>query len=474
MGSELKKRKTSENSGEKGPWIINAFVMNTPGHQNPGLWSNPTEISSTYKSLKYWTDLAQKLERAKFTGIFIADVLGAYDIYRGPRNSEPALIGGAQIPANDPLLIVPAMAAVTESIGFGVTVSTTYEHPFDLARRFSTLDHLTEGRVGWNIVTPYLENAATNHGLPTQIDKNIRYKRADEYLDVVYKLWEGSWKEGSVILDREANIYTDPKQVRYIDHKGEYFSVSGPHLCEPSRQRTPLLFQAGLSPSGQSFAAQHAEAIFVEGATPADVKKAVNGIRIEAGSLGRESSSIKFVVGMTVIVDETDEKAQAKYESYLSYASLEGALALFGGWLGYDLSQEPDDVGLREIDSPISGFFKTASKSDPSVKWDRKMLAQRLSLGGMSAKIIESVETVVTKLEEWINEAGIDGFNFKYVHMPDTFDDIIKYVLPELRKRGHIADDYAVVGGTLRENISGKKGQTRLRDDHYGHQFVWE
>ena len=167
-----------------------------------------------------------------------------------------------QIPNNDPLLVIPAMAQVTKSLGFGATFSTTYEPPFAFARRASTLDHLTKGRFAWNIVTSYLPNAARNFGLPDQIEHDRRYEIADEYLDVLYKLWEGSWDDDAVIVDREHRRYADPAKVRYINHKGENFQVEGPHLCEPSRQRTPLLYQATGSRRGVRFAGRHAEVVF--------------------------------------------------------------------------------------------------------------------------------------------------------------------------------------------------------------------
>lgn len=451
-------------------WVINAFVMNTPGLQNPGLWSHPLDQGSQYKTIKYWQDLAVKLEAAHFTGIFIADVLGPYDVYKGPHNLGPPLIGAAQLPTNDPQLIVPVMAAVTKSIGFGITVSTTYEHPYDLARRLSTLDHLTEGRVGWNIVTSYLLSAAKAHGLPEQIDKSIRYKKADEYLDVVYKLWEGSWKDDAVVLDKKKNIYTDPERVRYIKHKGEFYQVEGVHLAEPSKQRTPVLFQAGLSPDGKEFASKHAEGIFVSGNTPEKVRDNVNDIRAKAAAKGRDPNSIKIVFGILVVVGETDESAREKFNSYIKYANLEGALALLGGWTGVDISQAPDDVNLKTLDGPTGDFFRKTVEEDSITKSE---FALSIALGGRSPEVIGSAKTVADKLEKWIEISGIDGFNFKYISVPDTFDDIIKYLLPELKKRGHFDDEYYVPGGTWRENLTRNKGGRHLSKDHYGYKFKW-
>src|ERR1700684_2136517 len=235
--------------------------MNCVAHQSPGLWTHPRDRTAGYNRLPYWVDLAKTLERGRFDGLFLADVLGVYDVFGG--NSDAALRNATQTPVNDPMLVIPAMAAVTEHLGFGVTSNLSYEPPYTFARRMSTLDHLTEGRVGWNVVTGYLDSAAKGAGKEKQTGHDDRYDIADEYLEVVYKLWEGSWEDDAVVLDRERGVYTDPAKVHPIEHDGTYFKVPGIHSCEPSPQRTPLLYQAGASSRGRRFAAEHAEAIFL-------------------------------------------------------------------------------------------------------------------------------------------------------------------------------------------------------------------
>src|SRR5947209_9644931 len=214
--------------------------MNCVSHIVAGTWRHPESQAARYKDLEYWTDLAKLLERGLFDGLFIADVLGVYDVYGG--GPEAALRAGAQVPVNDPLLLVSAMAAATKHLGFGITASTSFEHPYTFARRMSTLDHLTKGRVGWNIVTSYLESGARNIGMSAQVRHDNRYDIADEYMEVLYKLWEGSWEDDAVVVDVERNVYTDPAKVHPIEHEGEYFKVPGIHLSEPSAQRTPLLY----------------------------------------------------------------------------------------------------------------------------------------------------------------------------------------------------------------------------------------
>jgi alkanesulfonate monooxygenase SsuD/methylene tetrahydromethanopterin reductase-like flavin-dependent oxidoreductase (luciferase family) len=476
--------------------IINAFAMHSPSHLNPGLFRYPTDQGSSYKNIQTWITLAQKLEAAKFHAIFFADVLGGYDVYKGPSNLSPTIPAAAQFPINDPLYSIPAMAAATESIGFGVTASTTYDAPYALARRFSTVDHLSNGRVGWNIVTSYLDSAARNFGLDTQVEHDERYRIADEYLDVTYKLWEGSWRDDAVVWNQGVNgtevngsdaggskkerstQYADPTRVRQIDHKGKYFQVPGPHLCEPSPQRTPFLLQAGTSTAGKAFAAKHAEAVFLHAQKPELVRPSVDSIRQQAAALGRNPADIKVIAGALVIVAETDEAAHAKVEELKKYGDREGALALFGGWTGYDLSTYADDQDFRFVELPavrsMVNHWASTVPGTEGVKWDKRTIADYLVLGGNGVKIIGSVKTVADELERWVSVGDVDGFNLSYASLPDTFDDIIELLLPELRRRGLFWEDYAVKGGTLRENMYGQRGQSRLPEAHTGAKYFWK
>ena len=246
---------------------FNAFSMNCVSHIHHGQWTREDSRSMDYTDLDAWIELAQLLDRGKFDALFLADVVGTYAAYGGSRDA--AVEEGLQTPVNDPSLLIPAMAAATENLGFAFTQSVLQEQPFNFARRLSTLDHLTKGRVGWNIVTSYLPDAARNlgyGGLPSHED---RYRRAEEYMQVVYKLLEGSWEDDAVIRDVENGIYADPAKIHDIDHRGEFYpDVPGPHLAEPSPQRTPVLFQAGTSEWGRDFAARNAEAIFIIAARP--------------------------------------------------------------------------------------------------------------------------------------------------------------------------------------------------------------
>ncbi|VUC28426.1 unnamed protein product [Clonostachys rosea] len=460
---------------EKKQLIINAFAMQVPGHLNPGLWKHPNDQQKNYKNLNHWIELAKKLEAAKFHGFFFADALGGYDVYKGPQNLDATLSSGAQLPMIDPSYAVPAMAAATESISFGVTASTTYESPYSLARRYSTLDHLTNGRIGWNIVTSFLDSAARNFGLTEQIEHDKRYDRADEFLQVTYKLWEGSWKEDAVV--QSGGVFTDPSKVRQINHKGTYFEVPGPALTEPSPQRTPFLLQAGTSGAGKAFAAKHAEAVFVNAFHPEAIRPSSDSLRSQAKEFGRDPRDIKIIAGVFVVVAETVEAAQAKFAEYSKYGDREGALALFGGWSGFDLSSYSDDQDFRFVDQPaIRSMVTSWSESVPGYegrKWDKAAIADTLILGSTSPKIIGDAKTVADELERWVEVADVDGFNFSYATLPGTFDDIIEFLLPELRKRGLFWEDYSAPGGTMRENYTFTSGAKRLPKNHTGAQYVW-
>ncbi|KAF2105626.1 luciferase-like domain-containing protein [Lophiotrema nucula] len=455
--------------------ILNAFVEMCSGHQSPGLWRHPDDHSHEFNDVEHWVELAKLLEDAKIHGIFIADVLGGYDVYNG--NLDAAIRSGAQWPVNEPLAVISAMAAATKSIGFGVTVSTTYEQPYHLARRLSTVDHLTNGRLGWNIVTSYLDSAARNMGREQQPQHDDRYAQAEEYIKVMYKLFESSWRDDAVILDREKGVYTDPSRVRTINHKGEFFSVPGPHICQPSPQRTPLLLQAGTSSKGKQFAAQHAEAIFVSAHAPAVCKKNIADIRVIAKEqFGRDPDNIKVLALVTPILGKTEEEAQAKLADYRKYASLEGALALFCGWTGIDLGKYGDEEELRQVESnAVKSTVEGYARFSPGTsKWTKHTVAEHVSIGGNGPILVGTPSQVADGLQIWLDEAGIDGFNLAYALFPQSFKDIIDLLLPELQSRGLFWDDYAVAGGTYRENFYEKKGQSGPLDEHVASTYRWK
>ncbi|KAI5363183.1 putative Luciferase-like domain-containing protein [Septoria linicola] len=410
-GNTARSQQLPERPAGKKSLILNAFVESCSGHQSPGLWRHPEDRSAEFNDIEHWVDLAKLLEKSKFHGIFIADVLGGYDVYQGPKNLAPAIRSSAQWPVNEPLAVVSAMAAATKSISFGVTVATTYEQPYHLARRLSTIDHLSKGRFGWNIVTGYLDSAARNLINDEQPAHDNRYEVAEEYIKVMYKLFNASWRDDAVIRDASkppSGWFTDPERVREINHVGKFHTVSGPHICQPSPQRTPLLLQAGTSKSGKLFAAQHAEAVFVAGHSPIAVAANIADIRKSAQEkFGRDPQKIKFLAMFCPVLGKTEEEAKAKYEDYISYGSEEGALALFGGWTGSDLSPYGDDQELTQVESnAIRAAVEVWSKAMPGVdKWTKLTVARHLMIGGLGATPVGTASQVADEMERWVTGA---------------------------------------------------------------------
>ncbi len=443
---------------------FNAFDMNCVAHQSSGLWRHPDDRSRHYNTIGYWTDLARLLERGAFDGLFIADVLGTYDVYGGTR--EAAVRNGAQVPVNDPILLVSAMAAVTEHLGFGITAGTAFEHPYPFARRMTTLDHLTGGRVGWNVVTGYLPSAARNMGQDDQLAHDDRYDHADEYLEVLYKLWEGSWEDDAVVEDRERGVFADPAKVHDIDHRGRFFTVPGAHISEPSPQRTPVIYQAGASPRGVAFAAEHAEAIFVAAPSKEVLAGTVRRIRDALEAAGRDRRSARIYTLLTIITAATGEEALAKEAEYRSYASEEGALVFMSGWMGVDLAayDPADPVGDVESNAIQSVLHHLQAEAELGREWSVGDLGRHAAIGGLGPTLVGSGEEIADALQEWVEETDVDGFNLAYAVTPGTWEDVIEHVVPVLRERGAYPDAYAE--GTLRQKLHGRGA--RLPDEHRG------
>jgi len=346
----------------------------------------------------------------------------------------------------------------------------TYEPPYTFARRISTLDHLTNGRLAWNIVTGYLNSAAKGLGLEKQDRHDDRYDIAEEYMEVVYKLWEGSWEDDAVLRDKARRLFADPTKIHRVRHKGRHFELDAYQLCEPSPQRTPILFQAGASKRGSEFAAKHAECVFIFGPSKKVVKATVDTIRRLAAAQGRDPASIVIFTVLTAIPGRTDAEAQAKLADYRSYISLDGAMALFGGWTGVDLSRYELDAPIRYVESDaIQSMVEGFTVADPDRVWTVREVAEFVGIGGIGPVLAGSPQTLADELEGWVRDTGIDGFNLAYALCPESFVDFVDLVIPELQERGVFKRGYAP--GTMREKLYGP-GKRRLADDHPGARFA--
>ncbi|CAH0046180.1 unnamed protein product [Clonostachys solani] len=472
---------TNHDASSKRRIILNAFDMFTPSHLSFGQWRRDDDKSSTKRrDLDYWTNLARILERGDINALVIADTFGQHDVYKG--SAETTLRSTVQFPMGDPSIPVTAMATVTKNLGFIITSSTSYESPFVVAKRFSTLDHLTKGRFGWNIVTSFKSSASKAVGL-SYIEHDKRYEIADEYLKVLYKIWEGSWADDALKEDAENEIYVNPERVRWIEHNSENFNLNAPHILDPSPQRTPFLLQAGTSPfvnprsaAGIAFAAKHAEGVMLSGLSPHILAPRVAALRSKAAEFGRNPRNIKVFAIVTPVLGETEKEAKDKYEKALKYASFEAGLAFYSGNAGIDLSTFDLDTEIKPedstVDSRIQSLVSSLKYRGADVPaWTPRTIGKAMAIGGNGPVPVGTPEQVADFLEEWVRIADLDGFNVGYVVSPGSFEDVVDLLVPELRRRGI----YTPQGesGTIRERIYGA-GQARLLDEHEGSKYKYD
>jgi alkanesulfonate monooxygenase SsuD/methylene tetrahydromethanopterin reductase-like flavin-dependent oxidoreductase (luciferase family) len=386
---------------------LNAFDMACVGHIQQGLWTHPRDQSTRYTELDYWTGYARRLEAGLFDGIFFADVVGVYDVLGG--SADAAVRHAVQVPVNDPMLLIPAMASVTKHLGFGVTAKMAHDD---------------------------------------------RYDMADEFMAVVRALWEGSWDDGAVVRDRATGVYADPAKVRRIHHDGRQYKLHAMQLAEPSPQRTPVLYQAGASARGTRFAATHAECVFLNGqAKPEAVRKQVDALRAEAVAQGRTRDAIKVFLGATIITGRTDAEAQEKFEDYQRHASSEAALVHAAASLGidfakYDIDEPVATGGSNAITSNVDAMTRAAGP-----QWTRRKLLEQIVLGSRQKPWIGSGATIARMLVDWAEQGDVDGYNLSRTVVPECFDDVIAHVVPHLQELGAYKTSYDE--GTLRHKLFG-------------------
>ncbi|MDE0537747.1 MAG: NtaA/DmoA family FMN-dependent monooxygenase [Rhodospirillales bacterium] len=445
---------------------LNAFTLACPSPQFWGAWKLPNDESAEgFLSLDYWIKFAGILERGKFDALFFADTMGVSDVYGG--SEAAALRNGVFAPAIDPTILIAALAGRTSHLGFAVTFATSHAPPYHAARLFSSLDHVTKGRVAWNIVTSTSKVNEAN-GLGPVVPHDERYDIADEYLEVCYKLWEQSWEDGALRLDREAGVLADPDGVHRINHRSEHFSVRGPHQTPPSPQRTPFLYQAGGSPRGMAFAGHHAEAVFLGMQSPDRVREMVDTIRGNAAAAGRDPKAVKILMGFRCLVGESERDVRLRRAEMEASSSAEAALAMYGYWTGHDLGSTPDGVKLGDL---ASNDFASIAKSSVLVdnRGDATVgdLKAAIARDGNAIHFAGTARQVADQMEELI-ACGLDGFNIVTGPVPAGYEEVVDLLVPELQRRGLYRSGYRET--VLRERYLGK-GQKRLRPDHPGARF---
>ncbi|MEK3698104.1 LLM class flavin-dependent oxidoreductase [Paenibacillus sp. FSL R10-2199] len=444
---------------------LGVFEVNSVNHLTQGIWAHPDQQRVHYSKIEYWKNIAQLLERGKFDFMFFADTYG----YPKQR-TEMAFREATGLPGNDPMMLIPALAMVTKNLAFTMTTSTSYEAPYSNARRFSSLDHVTNGRIGWNVVTTSNKSAADLFGREDLfLPHDERYDMADEYMSLSYKLFEGSWEEDAVLIDRENRVFTDPAKVHKIVHEGKYFKLTGYHGTEPSPQRTPVIFQAGSSNRGRAFAAKHAEGIFLKAPNIEVLRDQISDIRRRAAEYGRDPSAVKVFTGLSVVVGRTREEAERKHAEYLSYQSAEATLSSYANVTGIDLTRLDPDSYFENIHTEMgqthTDRFTKHSKSKKTV---REVAEDFLQKGFRGLTVIGTPEEVADKMQYWIEETDLDGFNLEPYILPASYEDFIELVVPVLQRRGIFKEEYEE--GTFRERLFGK-GASRLPDHHPGAEF---
>ena len=444
------------------PLHFAAFVMNTTGHIVQGTWRRPHAKQTDFNSLDHWVDLAKTLERGKFDAIFFADVVGLYAPYRG--DERKYFEAGLQVPSNDPSVLASAIAYATEHLGIAFTASILQEHPFNFARRISTLDHASKGRIAWNIVTNYLPNASRNFGLEGLTAHDERYAWADEYVDVTYKLWEGSWDEDALLQDPVTGIHADYDKVHRINHEGPRYRVEGPHLVTPSPQRTPLLFQAGASEAGRTFAAKNAEAVFIQSPNLDSAARDTSDIRSRAVQHGRRAKDLKFFQGLYVVPGSTEEEAKriaAELDEWIDY---DAQLSHMSGAVGIDFGHEDLDKPIGELKTEgvqsIVGWIKDLVTDRPAT------LRDVAHYTATNSRIVGTPEQIADGLARW-QAAGVDGINLVNAEIPGSYEDFVDQVVPVLQDRGLAQREYSE--GTLRQKLFGQGD--RLPERHQAARY---
>ena len=437
--------------------LFSAFHMFSLTHHDQGMWAHPSSRQLEYNSLDYWVDTAKLLERGNFDFMFFADVLAPYESYKG--NREASVRAGMQFPINDPGELLPVLAYATENLGFVMTQNVLQEHPYAFARKMSTLDHLSKGRVGWNIVTSFLAGAGRNLGFGGLPEHQDRYGRAEDFLEVVYKLWEASWEDDAVVKDFARKIYTDPAKVHEINHVGRYYDVVGPHLCEPSPQRTPFLFEAASSQVGRDFAGRNAEALFVKSGSPEDAAVVVADLRGAAERAGRSRDDVRLFAGQAFVVGSTEAEARRLDKDLLESQSIDGNLAKQSVFLAYDFGAFDPEEPVKNIVArgEARGMMRTLANLSPNPDYTVGELVRWFG----NQRTVGTPEQIADSIEAW-QQAGVDGLNITYVISPGSFEDFVEHVVPILKKRGLMQERYEP--GTLREKIFGRG--PNLPDNH--------
>jgi FMN-dependent oxidoreductase (nitrilotriacetate monooxygenase family) len=422
---------------------LGAFMR--PVSIHTGAWRYPGAIPDANFNFPAMKRFIQKLEAGKFDAFFMADHLAVLNM------PVDALKRSHTVTSFEPFTLLSALASVTEHIGLMATASTTYDEPYHVARRFASLDHISGGRAGWNIVTTANPDAALNFGLDEDVDHDERYRRAREFYDVVTGLWD-SFADDAFVRDVESGIYFDPARMHVLGHKGEHLSVRGPLNIARPIQGWPVIIQAGASEAGRQLAAETAELVFAAGGSLEAAKAFYADVKGRARAAGRSPDSMKILPGALVVVGDSVEEAQAKRAHLDSLVHYDSGIGSLNSALGYDVSGFDPDGSLPEIPPTNAGqsgrerIVTLAARENLTI---RKLAARVGSYGGLA--FVGTPSTIADGMQRWLDEEGSDGFNIMFPYLPEGLDDFVDKVVPELQRRGIFRTEYE--GATLRENL---------------------
>jgi FMN-dependent oxidoreductase (nitrilotriacetate monooxygenase family) len=422
---------------------LGAFMR--PASIHTGAWRYPGAYPDANFNFAHLRRFAQTLERARFDAFFMADHLAVLNM------PVEALKRSHTVTSFEPFTLLSALSTQTEHIGLVATASTTFDQPFHIARRFASLDHLSGGRAGWNIVTTANPDAALNFGLEEHMEHDERYRRAREFYDVVTGLWD-SFAEDAFVRDAARGVYFEPERMHVLDHKGEYLKVRGPLNIARPVQGWPVIVQAGASEAGRQLAAETAEVVFASGGTIEQGRKFYADVKGRMEKLGRDRDHLKILPGAFVVVGDTLAEAREKRARLDALVHYESAIASLSIALGHDASRFDPDAPLPEI--PVTNASQTgrervidlARREQLSVR----QLAQRLG-GFAGLAFVGTPQSIADAMEEWLETSASDGFNVMFPYLPGGLDDFVNQVVPELQRRGIFRREYE--GQTLRENL---------------------
>jgi FMN-dependent oxidoreductase (nitrilotriacetate monooxygenase family) len=435
---------------------LGAFLMGVGHHA--AAWRLPGSDPAALTQPSYYKALAQTAERGKFDYVFFADRLALSDRYGNDLQASVRYLSGPRL---DPVTLLGVLAGATSHIGLAATASTTFNHPFALARTFASLDHLSEGRIGWNIVTSTNDGEALNFSAEPILEHELRYRRAREFVELTLKLWD-SWEDGALVHDKLDGHFGNPDRVHYLNHAGEFFSVRGPLNVPRSPQGRPVLIQAGSSDTGQDFAASVADVIFT--AQP-DLQKAKDFYRTVNQRLagqGRAPGSLKIMPGVMPFVGKSKDEAQARFAELEDNVHPLAGLALLSDSMNHDLSIYPLDEPLPAVDT-IRGNqsrFKLVQELSQREGLTLRQLGKRFG-GSRSHRVLAGTASeIADDLEQWFGEQACDGFNIMPPYLPDALTEFVDQVVPELQRRGLFRQEYS--GTTLREHLGLARPQSQF------------